>query len=148
MTRRLAIAVALAILSSVVATAAFEASLEKALDSSQYVYIASTRKDGTLSKPAEIWFLWHRGAVYVATPKTAWRVRRIEAGRPQAKIWVGKPDGPSFVATGALVKSPEINAVMFETFAKKYADHWKSYEERFRTGLKDGSRVLVRYTPN
>ena len=143
------IAAALLLVTSLVATAAqaLAPDLEKALESSTYAYIASTRKDGTLSKPAEIWYLWHKGALYVATPKTTWRVRRIEAGRPQAKIWVGKPDGPSFVATGALVNSPEINAVMFETFAKKYADHWKSYEERFRTGLKDGSRVLVRYTP-
>ena len=127
---------------------ALEANLEKGLESSKYVYVASTRKDGKLSKPAEIWFLWHKGAVYVATPKETWRVRRIKAGRPQAKIWVGTPTGPSFVATGALVNSPEINAVMFETFAKKYGEHWSSYEERFRSGLKDGSRVLVRYTPN
>lgn len=148
MLRRLAIAVALISSVAVAAVDAFEASLEKVLESSQYVYISSTRKDGKLSKPAEIWFLWHRGAVYVATPKTAWRVRRIKAGRPQAKIWVGKPDGPSFVATGALADSPATHQVMFETFAKKYADHWKSYEERFRSGLKDGSRVLVRYTPN
>jgi hypothetical protein len=75
-------------------------------------------------------------------------VKRIKAGRPQAKIWVGKADGPSFVATGALVDAAPIEGVLFETFAKKYGEHWKSYEERFRSGFKDGSRVLVRYTPN
>ena len=41
--------------------------LQKALENSQYVYISSTRKDGSLSQPAEIWFLYHDGAVYVGT---------------------------------------------------------------------------------
>ena len=148
MIRRIALLFVLVVGLAVSAAEALEPALEKALETSPYVYIASTRKDGTLSKPAEIWFFWHKSALYVGTPKTAHRVRRIQAGRPQAKIWVGKPDGPSFVATGALVSSPELNEVLYSTFAKKYGEHWKSYEERFRTGLKDGSRVLVRYIPN
>jgi hypothetical protein len=122
--------------------------LQDLLASSTYVYISSTRKDGTLSRPAEIWFLWHKGSVYVASPPTTWRVRRIRWGRPQAKIWIGKPDGPSFTATGAVVNEPESYPILFETFARKYPDRWKSYEDNFRKGLADGSRVLVRYTPN
>jgi hypothetical protein len=117
------------------------------LANSKYIYIATTRKNGSLGKPAEIWFLYHNGAVYVASPPTTWRVRRIKAGRPQAKIAVGKPDGPSFMATGAVVNEPDVHAVMFETYAKKYGEHWKRYEDSFRRGLKDGSRVLIKYTP-
>ena len=75
------------------------AAAREQLATAKYVYISSTRKDGALSKPAEIWFLVHDGAVYVGTPPTTWRARRIKAGRPQAKIWVGKPDGPSFTKT-------------------------------------------------
>src|SRR5882724_5094160 len=122
--------------------------IQDGLASSTFVYISSTRKDGTLSRPAEIWFLWHKGSVYVASAPTTWRVRRIRWGRPQAKIWIGKPDGPSFTATGAVVDEPEVRAVLFDTFARKYASGWKRCEESFRTGLADGSRVLVRYTPN
>ena len=66
------------------------------------------------SKPAEIWFLWHDGAVYVGTRPTSWRVKRIKAGRPEAKIAVGKVDGPSFMATGSLVNDPKIEALMLE----------------------------------
>ena len=123
------------------------AAAREQLATAKYVYISSTRKDGALSKPAEIWFLFHDGAVYVGTPPTTWRARRIKAGRPQAKIWVGKPDGVSFTATGELVKDPAIEALMFDTYAKKYPDGWPKYEKNFRNGFKDGSRIVIKYTP-
>ena len=129
-------------------SAALSPDLQKALESSKFVYISSTRKDGTLSRPAEIWFLWRNGSVYVASPPTTWRARRIRWGRPQAKIWIGKPDGPSFTATGAVVNEPDMYPILYETYARKYPDRWKSYEESFRKGLADGSRVLIRYAPN
>src|SRR6266705_320392 len=59
--------------------------LQKALDSSKYVYVQSARKDGTLSKPAEIWFMPYNGAVWVASPVTTYRVKRIQAGQTKAK---------------------------------------------------------------
>lgn len=120
---------------------------DKALSTAKYVYIASTRKDGTLGKPAEIWFLYRNGAVYVGTPQTTWRVRRIKAGRPAAKIWVGSSEGPSFQATGSLVKDADVERAMLEAYAKKYPDGWSRYEKNFRDGFADGSRVIVKYTP-
>ncbi len=122
--------------------------LQAELAQSTYVYIATARKNGSLGKAAEIWFMYRNGAVYVASPPTAWRVRRIKAGRPQAKITVGKPDGQSFMATGAVVNEPETYPILFETYAKKYPDGWPRFEEKVRSGLKDGSRVLIKYTPN
>jgi hypothetical protein len=121
--------------------------LQKALDSSKYVYIQSTRGDGKLSKSAEIWFMPYNGAVWVASPPTTHRVKRIKAGKTTAKIAVGKPDGPSFNAQGSIVTDPEVNKAMFETYAKKYANEWKSYEQKFRDGLANGSRVLIKYEP-
>jgi len=123
------------------------ADVKSALETSKYVYISSTRKDGSLSKPAEIWFLYHNGAVYVGTPPTSWRAKRIKKGRTTAKIAIGKPDGPSFTATGAIVNEPDVMTVMYETYAKKYPDGWPQFEQKFRTGFKDGSRVLIKYTP-
>jgi hypothetical protein len=117
------------------------------LESSTYVYISTQRKDGSFGKPAEIWYLYHEGAVWVGTPPTTWRVKRIKHKRPNAKIAVGKPDGPAFEAVGAIVKDPKVADLMFETYAKKYPDRWPGYAERFRTGMKDGSRVLVKYVP-
>jgi len=129
------------------ARSALSPELQKALESSKYIYIASTRKNGELSKAAEIWFMLHNGAVRVCSPPTTHRVERIKAGKTEAKIFVGKPDGPSFKAKGSLVKDPEANKALFETYAKKYGSDWTSYEKKFRDGLVDGSRVLVRYDP-
>ena len=120
---------------------------EKALDSSKYVYIQSARKDGSFGKAAEIWFMYHNNAVWVASPVTTYRVKRIQAGQTKAKVAIGKPDGPSFSATGSIVKDPEANKALFETFAKKYGNDWSSYEKNFREGLTDGSRALIKYEP-
>jgi len=141
--------VALTLLITAGATWAGEApaTAREQLATAKYVYISSTRKDGSLSKPAEIWFLSHNGAVYVGTLPTSWRARRIKAGRPQATIWVGKPDGPSFTATGTIVKDPAIETLMLDTYAKKYPDGWPKYEQKFRSGFKDGSRIIIKYTP-
>jgi general stress protein 26 len=130
-----------------VQSASLSPELQKALDSSKYVYIQSTRKDGAPGKAAEIWFMHHNGAVWVASPVTTYRVKRIKAGQTKAKIAVGKSDGPSFTAKGSLVKDPEVNKVMFEMYAKKYANDWSSYEKKFREGLTDGSRTLIKYEP-
>ena len=138
------VAVVLALPASV---RALDKDVEKALASSTYVYISTERKDHALGKPAEIWFLYYQGAVWVASPPNTWRVKRIKAGRTKAKIAVGNPDGPSFRATGSLSKDASVHEVMFKTFAEKYKDRWKGYEQRFRDGLKDGSRVLIKYEP-
>ena len=121
--------------------------LQKALDSSKYVYVQSARKDGTLGKPAEIWFMPYNGAVWVASPVTTYRVKRIQAGQTKAKIWIGKTDGSAFNAKGSIVTDPEVPKVMFESYAKKYSSEWSSYEKKFRDDLANGSRVLIKYEP-
>jgi hypothetical protein len=121
--------------------------IRAALDTKPYVYIASTRKDGTFGTPAEIWFMWHEGAVVVASPITTWRVRRIRAGRTRARIAVGAVAGPRFEATGSIVKDEKLSEAMCRTFAQKYADGWPRWEARFRAGLADGTRVLIKYEP-
>ncbi len=148
MKRRLAaLLVLLATAMSACTATTMSRDIEGQLRKSEYVYISSTRKDGTLGEAAEIWFLYHRGAVYVGTRPTSWRVKRINAGRPRAKIWVGKRDGPSFWATGKLVDDDAIEALLMSTYAEKYPDGWKKYAENFRKGFVDGSRVVVKYSP-
>jgi hypothetical protein len=145
----LALLLALALVGGAPAGAAtgLTPAIEKALGDSEYVYVSSTRKDGSLSEKAEIWFMYEGGKVYVGTPPTSWRVKRIEWGRPAAKIWVGSREGPSFDATGAIVKDPKLYERLYEVFAKKYPEGWKRHEDGFRKGFQDGSRVLVAYTP-
>jgi hypothetical protein len=145
-TRRLA-ALALALAVAAPLWAGLPPDTEKALRDSTYVYVQSERKSGEFGAPAEIWFFWDQGSVWVGTRPTSWRVRRIKAGRSKARIAVGKPDGPTFDATGALVHDPAIEKRLMAEFARKYPDGWKRHEEGFREGFKTGERVLVRYTP-
>ncbi len=143
------VAVALVVALGVGVAAATElpAAVREQLASAKYVYISTQRKDGSFSKPAEIWFMYHDGAVWVGTPPTTWRVKRIKHHRPNAKIAVGKPDGPSFDAVGSIVTDAKVADLLFQTYAKKYPDRWPGYEQKFKDGMKDGSRVLVKYTP-
>ena len=52
------------------------------------------------------------------------------------------------MATGSLVQDPKIDALILETFAKKYPDRWETHADSFREGFKDRSRVVVKYVPN
>lgn len=117
------------------------------LSNSKYVYISSSRADGSFGKPAEIWFLFHEDAVWVGTRPDSWRAKRIRAGRPQAKIAIGKVDGVSFLAEGEIVDDAKIAGLMMQSYAIKYPDGWSRFAESFRTGFADGSRILIRYTP-
>jgi hypothetical protein len=140
-----AFAVLLALASA--ASAALAPDVEKALRDSTYVYVQSERKSGEWSKPAEIWFHYEDGKVYVATRPSSWRVRRIGWKRTKARIAVGKSDGPAFEATGALVKDPALEQRLMDDYAKKYSDRFPKYAQDFRDGFKSGERVVVRYTP-
>jgi hypothetical protein len=121
--------------------------VDKALRDATYVYVQSERKTGEWSKPAEIWFHYEDGKVYVATRPTSWRVRRIGWKRTKARIAVGKADGPAFEARGQLVKDTDLQARLMADYAKKYPDGWAKYEKAFQDGFKSGDRVVVRYTP-
>jgi hypothetical protein len=130
------------------AAAALSPDVDRALHDAKYVYVQSERKSGQLGKAAEIWFYYDGKAVYVGTPPTSWRVRRIKAGRRKAHIAVGKADGPAFDATGEVVKDPATEQQkMMDEYARKYPEGWARFADKFREGFKSGERVLVRYTP-
>jgi len=144
--RRLA-AVAFVVALAASAVAALSPDVDRALHDAKYVYIQSERKSGQLGKPAEIWFHYDGKAVYVGTPPTSWRVRRIKAGRRKARIAVGKADGPAFDATGEVVHDADVEKRLMEDYAHKYPEGWARFAEKFRDGFRNGERVLVRFTP-
>lgn len=117
------------------------------LSKSKFVYISSTRKDGSLSKPAEIWFLFADGSIWVASAPTSWRAKRIRWKRPMATIWIGSPSGPSIRARGEFVTDEKRYDELCAAYAVKYPERWTSWEKSFREGLRSGERVLIRYTP-
>jgi len=143
--RLVAVLVSFVVAASTLAALAPE--VDKALHEAKYVYIQSQRKSGELGKAAEIWFFYDKGAVYVGTRPTSFRVKRIKAGRKKARIAIGKPDGPAFDATGEVVKDTAIENALMDAYAKKYPDGWTRFGKEFHDGFKSGDRVLVRYTP-
>jgi hypothetical protein len=144
--RRVA-AVVLALVLAASASAALSSEVDRALRDAKYVYIQSERKSGEQGKAAEIWFYYDGNAVYVGTPPTSWRVRRIKHGRPKARIAVGKADGPTFEAKGEVVHDAAVEQHLMDAYAHKYPEGWTRFADKFRDGFKSGERVLVRYTP-
>ena len=144
--RRLA-AAAIHLVLVAAAWAALSPELDRALRESKYVYIQSERKSHDLGKAAEIWFYYDGKAVYVGTPPTTWRVRRIKQGRRKARIAVGKVDGPAFEARGEVVHDAAVERRLMDEYARKYPEGWSRFADKFRDGFKNGERVLVRYAP-
>ena len=145
MRRIAALALLLALVAS--ARAGLSTELDRALHEAKYVYVRSERKSGELGKAAEIWFYYDGKAVYVGTPPTSWRVRRIKKGRAKARIAVGKADGPAFDARGEVVHDAAVEQRLMGEYAHKYPEGWSRFADKFRGGFKSGDRVLVRYTP-
>ncbi len=129
------------------AAAGFTPEQAAQLERAKFVYISSTRKDGSPSQPAEIWFMVSDGALWVASKPSSWRAKRIRWGRPMATIWIGSRSGPSFRARGEIVKDPRRYDELCARYAAKYADGWPRWERSFRDGLPSGERVLIRYAP-
>ena len=51
------------------------------------------------------------------------------------------------MASGAVINDPAAQELLLKTFAQKYPNGWSRWEKSFRDGFKDGSRVLIKYTP-
>ena len=129
-----------------------------ALASSPLVYITPIKSNGEESRcKAEIWFANHEGNVYVVTPPDAWRAEAVGKGLTKARLWVGdfgvwkSADGafrqaPELMASAAIETDAEMHAQVLARMGDKYADTgWGTWGERFKNGLVDGSRVMIRY---
>lgn len=127
------------------------------LDKSQLIYLTPLLADGSESKcHAEIWFVHYKEEIYVCTPANAWRTMAIKRGLKRARIWVGEfgawtdakdafRAAPTFIIEGQIEATPAMQAEVLEVFGTKYAAEWGKWGPRFRDGLADGSRALLRY---
>lgn len=129
-----------------------------ALSTSSLVYVTPLKSDGEESRcKAEVWFAHEGGSVFVVTAATAWRARAIAKGLTQARLWVGdygvwRDSGDAFrqaperMATAGLVTDADVQAQVLQTMGQKYADDgWDNWGPRFKTGLADGTRAMIRY---
>ncbi len=134
------------------------AALPEGADSSRLIYITPIKRDGSESTcQGEVWFMREGDDLFVVTQSDAWRARAVAVGQDVAKIWVGdvgvwtrNPEYvelPSFMARASLVSDASLHAGLLEKFGRKYSDEWPVWGPRWKNGLADGSRVLLRYQP-
>ncbi len=126
--------------------------------SSDLIYVAGLAGDGKLSRcQAEVWFVPHAGALCVVTAADSWRARAAGLGGV-AKVWVGdvgqwqQADAayqqlPALIAQASVEADSASHEQALALFGKKYPGSWASWGPRFKKGLADGSRVLIRYQP-
>jgi hypothetical protein len=134
------------------------AALEAALAASPLVYVSPLRKDGSESTcHGEVWFVAEGGDVLVVTAADRWKAKALAGGRSRARLWVGdfgvwtRADGkwrsaPGFDATASFEKDAAARERALQAFGKKYPAEWDKWGPRFRAGLADGTRVLIRYS--
>jgi len=141
------------------ATAAPAASASKlpfTIDETALIYLTPLKKDGAESAcQAEVWFVHDQGEIFVVTASDAWRARAIGEGLSRARIWIGdvgvwNADArykvlPSVDVVGDQIADSARQARVLEHFGDKYSLEWIVWGSRFRNGLTDGSRVMLRY---
>ena len=145
--------------SALLAAGALLPGIGQAAQQSPLIYISPFKSNGALSRcQAEVWFVQDNQQFYVVTAQDAWRAEAVRQGLTQTQIWVGdvgqwqRSDGrykqlPKLQAQAELVQDASAHARLLETFGAKYASEWGSWGPRFERGLADGSRVMLRYTP-
>ncbi len=132
------------------------AGLPAAADDSDLIYLTPLRPDGSESRcQAEVWFVRDSNDLIVVTAADAWRARAVGAGLTRTRIWVGDVGVwdaqarykalPEVLATARLERDADAHARLLDVFGDKYSLEWMVWGPRFRKGLADGSRVMLRY---
>lgn len=126
-----------------------------ALPDSQLIYLSPIKSDGNLSRcQAEIWYAMVGASIYVCTRTDSWRALAPTKGIAKTKIWVGDlgvwksadyQSLPSITATASIESDTDRRIAALDQFGLKYSAEWSKWGPRFRKGLADGSRTMLRY---
>ena len=134
-----------------------QTSAEYALSNSRLIYLTPIKSDGTESKcQGEVWFGYDGTEIFVNTQFDAWRADAIRKGLTSARVWIGEfgqwtsSDGaykkaPSLELSGKIETNPDEWEKSLPLFGNKYTEEWGSWGPRFKKGLEDGTRALLRY---
>ncbi len=136
-----------------------EGDIKSAMRSSALIYLTPIQSNGDESRcQAEVWFVQDGIDMYVCTSSKSWRAQAPARGLNRARIWVGdlgawkKTKGkykelPHVEAEATVVIDDAMTQKALDLFGDKYPLQWIVYESRFRNGLADGSRSMLRYRP-
>ena len=139
-----------------------DAALANALEKSPYVYISPLLADGAESTcHGEVWFGFLDGEVVIITSAKSWKARSIDRGFKRARIWVGDfgrwkqvvgrnerfREAPKYTARAEKFSDAAVVDELLALYEKKYPEEIANWRGPMREGVKDGSRVLIRYTP-
>jgi len=139
------------------------ADLGKALDTSGFVYVSPLKSDGAESTcHGEVWFGHLDGAAVLITSAGTWKARALGLGLDRARVWVGDHGrwkgvlgrnedfrkAPAFDARAEIVKDDAQLERLLALYDTKYPEEIGSWRDKMRNGYHDGSRVLIRYTPD
>ncbi|MAE93829.1 MAG: hypothetical protein CL910_04150 [Deltaproteobacteria bacterium] len=128
-----------------------------ALSKSPLVYVSPLKSDGSESScHAEVWFVADGDDALVVTSVESWKSASLKKGLNRVRLWIGD-HGVWTTSDGAFRSSPTVLAgarfdpgaaeATLAKFGEKYPEAWDKWGPRFKDGLADGSRVLIRYSP-
>ncbi|MFT5561323.1 MAG: hypothetical protein ACJAYE_001394 [Candidatus Azotimanducaceae bacterium] len=129
------------------------------LNTSDLVYLSPIKSNGKESAcQAEIWFAYDGVNIYVCTGSESWRATAPTLGLAMTRFWVGDlgqwqgtkgeyKSLPSLVAKADIETSQAEHTRVLELFGDKYSLSWLVWGRRFRKGLADGSRTMLKYQP-
>lgn len=127
------------------------------LNESDLIYLSPIKSNGRESScQAEIWFVYDGASCYVVTRTGSWRATAPSKGLTSTRIWVGDlgewtgPNGkhvelPTYVAKASIEPDKAEQERVLELFGDKYSMSWLVWGPRFRKGLTDGSRTMLKY---
>ena len=131
-----------------------------ALIASDLIYLTPIKSNGDESScHAEVWFAFDGTDLFLCTSSDAWRARALASGLNSARLWVGEfglwtksagkfREGAELIATGAVESDPAGIEHGLDLLGAKYPVQWVIWGPRFRNGIADGSRVMLRYRPS
>jgi general stress protein 26 len=134
--------------SNISAHAAISDRDRQALAKSDLVYVATVRKNGTQSKAAPVWFTMGAddNSILIQTGPATWKAKRIRRGSP-VLVWIGKPDGPSFIGKAEITSDSAIRDKILKDFREKYWQNRVMGVGPSRAGFDSGQRIAIKITP-
>jgi len=126
--------------------APFPADLHRALEGARQLYVATERKDGSLSAVAPVWFMYDGDAVHFTTAPGSWKAKRAARGGT-LHVWVGRKDGLFWKGTMTLQSDPDLADRMRPVYRKRYWLAWLGLICPSGAQVRAGKSLIVSVTP-